>query len=118
MELADDGDHVSVDTADQKRILVSQAGSEGSTIEPIDLETQREELKETQVIKDSVAAASALRSEMDSLSALVTQIGAEFSRVQETARAALDRGATVEQRLGQSSRGLACSATSKMCVGR
>jgi hypothetical protein len=100
VELTGDGDHVSVDTADQERILVSQAGSEGSTIEPIDLETLWEELKETHVIKDSVAAASAPRSEMDSLGALVTQVGAELSRVQETARAALDRGATVEQRLG------------------
>ena len=78
-EFADDGDHVSGDTADRKRILVAQAGSEGSTIEPIDLKALGEELKETPVIKDSAAAASALRSEMDSLSALVTQIGAELS---------------------------------------
>lgn len=100
VEFADDGDHVSGDTAEQKRVLVAQVGSEGSTIEPIALEALREELKETHVIKDSVAAASALRSEVDSLGALVTQIGAEFSRVQETARAALERGATVELRLG------------------
>ena len=65
VEFADDGDHVSVDTTDQKRILASQAGSEGSTIESMDLETQREELEETQVIKDSVAAARALRSELE-----------------------------------------------------
>ncbi len=100
VEFADDGEHVSGDTAEQKRLLVAQVGSEGSTIEPIALEVPREELKETHVIKDSVAAASALRSEVDSLSARVTQIGAEFSRVQETARAALERGATVELRLG------------------
>ena len=94
-------DHVSGDAAEQKRILVAQAGSEGSTIEPIALEALREEIKKAQLtIKDSLAAASALRSEMNSLSALATEIGAEYSRVQETARAVLERGATVEQRLG------------------
>ena len=99
-EFVDDGDPVSGDTADRKRILVARAGSEGSTIEPIDLKALGEELKETPGFKDSAAAASALRGEMDSLSALVCQIGAELSRVQETARAALDHGATVDQRLG------------------
>jgi hypothetical protein len=96
---------VSGDTADQKRTLVAQAGSEGSTIEPIDLEALGEELKETPVIKDS-AAAGALRSEMDSLSALVTQIGAELEGAGN--RAPLSTAARPWSRdLGQSSRGLA-----------
>jgi hypothetical protein len=90
VEFADERDHIPGDTAEQ----------EGSTIEPIVSEAPREELKETQVIKDSVAADSALRSEMDSLGALVTQIAAEFSRVQETAGTALERGDAVEHRLG------------------
>jgi PEGA domain len=99
-EFADDGGRVSGDdAAEQKRVPVAEAGSEGSTIDPIVLEALRNELKEIQAIKDSVAAASALRSEMDSLSARVIPLGVEFSRVQETARAALDRGATVEKRL-------------------
>ena len=91
-------DHVSGDAAEQNRILVAQASSEGSTIEPMALEALREELNKAQLtIKDSLAAASALRSEMNSLSALVTEMGAEYSRVQETAR---ECGAAVEQRLG------------------
>ncbi len=99
VQFADRGDHVPGDTTDEKRILASQAGWEDSTVERIDLEALREEPEETQGIKDSVAAASALRSEMDSLSALVARTEAELSSVQETARAALEFGSTVEQRL-------------------
>jgi PEGA domain len=100
VQFADRGDHVPADTTDEKRILVSQAGWEDSTVERIDLEALREEPEETQGIKDSVAAASALRSEIDSLSALVARTEAELSSVQETARAALEFGSNVGQRLG------------------
>ena len=101
VDFADDRDHVSSDTVEQKRILVVQTGSEDSTIEPIALDALRDELTKTQLtLKDSVAATSALRSEMDSLSALATETAAASRRVQETARAALERDATVEQRLG------------------
>ena len=101
VEFPDDRDHVSSDTVEQKRILVVRAGSEGSTIEPIALDALRDELTKTQLtLKDSVAATSALRSEMDSLSACATETEAAYRRVQETGRAALERDATVEQRLG------------------
>jgi hypothetical protein len=100
VEFTDDRDHVSSDTVGRTRNLVVRAGSEGSTIEPIALDALRDELTNTQLpLKESVAATSVLRSELDSLSALATEIAAASRRVEETARAALERDATVEQRL-------------------
>src|SRR5262249_61287356 len=46
------------------------------------------------------ASVSALKSETDSLNARATEIAAASRRVEDTARAALERDATVEQRLG------------------
>jgi hypothetical protein len=100
VEFTDDRDHVSSDTVERTSNLVVRAGSEGSTIEPIALDALRDELTNTQLpLKESVAALSVLRSELDSLSALATEIAAASRRVEETARAALKRDATVEQRL-------------------
>jgi hypothetical protein len=103
-----DFSRLSNETRHEQFVLSTQAGPEVAKTESVAWEDLHAQLRETEAaITQSVAEGAALKSALDALQGLATQLAGEYSRIREVAREAEDRSVAaveavqdLEKRLG------------------